>query len=141
MSRVYWDTTLFIYLIEATPGYFKRVRLIHDQILKRGDELCTSVFTFGEVLTGMRKRNDQVGMKALREFMLSDEVTILPFTVEVADRYSSIRAGSRVSQADGIHLASASEAGIDLFFTNDDHLRKQNVPGIKFFADLDGKIV
>lgn len=140
MSRIYWDTMLFIYLIEATPEYFKRTRRIHDGMLERGDELCTSAFTFGEVLTGMRKRNDQPGMKALREFMLSDEVTILPFTLQVSDRYGLIRAEARVSQADGIHLATAAQAGVDVFFTNDTHLRKLTIPGIKFFGDLDGRI-
>jgi hypothetical protein len=45
-----------------------------------------------------------------------------------------------VSQADGIHLASAAAAGVDLFITNDDKLRKLRIPGIRFFADLDGKL-
>ncbi len=141
MSRVYWDTMLFIYLLESTPGCFKKAQRIHDGLLERGDELCTSVFTFGEVLTGMRKRNDQAGMKGLREFMLSDEVSVLPFTLEVSDRYSYIRAGTRVTQADGIHLATAAHHEVDVFFTNDSYLRKLTIPGIKFFADLDGKIL
>ena len=45
-----------------------------------------------------------------------------------------------MSQADGIHLAAAAEAGVDMFFTNDSGLRKLSIPGIKFFADLDGKL-
>jgi hypothetical protein len=51
-----------------------------------------------------------------------------------------IRSVNRVSQADGIHLASAAEAGVDLFFTTDGDLRKLSIPGIKFFADLQGKV-
>jgi len=60
--------------------------------------------------------------------------------MKVAERYSMIRAESRVSQADGIHLATAAAAGVDLFVTNDGDLRKLVIPGIRFFADVDGKI-
>lgn len=140
MSRVYWDTMLFIYLLEAKPDYSKKVKRIHQAMLQRGDILCTSVFTLGEVLTGLRKQKDEAGIRGVKEFMLSDEVEILQFDLEAADRYSMIRAEARVSQADGIHLATAAAAGVDLFITNDDKLRKLEIPGIRFFADLDGKL-
>ena len=64
MSRVYWDSMLFIYLLEANPVYGTQVRRMHEGMLRRGDTLCTSVFTVGEVLTGPRKRNDIAGMSA-----------------------------------------------------------------------------
>jgi predicted nucleic acid-binding protein len=60
--------------------------------------------------------------------------------MEAADRYSLIRAETRVSQADGIHLATAAAAGVDLFITNDEKLQALAIPGIRFFADLDGKV-
>jgi len=141
VSRVYWDSMLFIYLLEAKPGYEKKTKRIYRSMLQREDELCTSVFTFGEVLTGFQKQNDEAGIRGVKEFMLSDEVTILPFDLNAADRYSMIRAQARVSQADGIHLATAASAGVDVFMTNDDQLRKLVIPGIKFFADLDGKVM
>jgi len=141
VNRVYWDSMLFIYLLEANPTFGKRVQRMHEAMLRRGDILCTSIFTVGEVLTGPRKRNDLAGINGLKEFFGSKEVEILPFTLEAADRYSIIRAEERVSQADGIHLAIAAAAGVDLFITNDDKLRKLAVPGIRFFADLDGKVI
>jgi hypothetical protein len=51
-----------------------------------------------------------------------------------------IRADTRVSQADGIHLATAAASKVDLFITNDGELRKLKIQGIRFFADLDGKL-
>lgn len=140
MSRVYWDSMLFIYLLEAKPDYVKKVRRIHSAMLQRGDVLCTSVFTFGEVLTGLRRQRDEEGIRGVREFMLSDEVEILPFNIETADRYSMIRAETRVSQADGIHLATAAAAGVDLFITNDEKLRTLAISGIRLMVDLDGKV-
>jgi predicted nucleic acid-binding protein len=132
---------LFIYLLEGNPEFGERVQRFHEGMQRRGDILCTSIFTIGEVLTGPRKRNDLVGIRGLKKFFGSKEVEILPFTVEAADRYSVIRAETRVSQADGIHLATAAAAGVDLFITNDGKLRTLTVPGIRFFADLDGKVI
>jgi predicted nucleic acid-binding protein len=140
MNRVYWDSMLFIYLLEANPVFGARTQLLYDGMSRRGDILCTSVFTVGEVLTGPRRLNDAAGVKGLKAFFGSKEIEILPFTIEAADRYSMIRADTRVRQADGIHLASAAAAGVDLFITNDGKLRKLKIPGIRFFGDLDGKV-
>jgi predicted nucleic acid-binding protein len=140
VSRIYWDSMLFIYILEGNPTFGPKTRAILNGMIKRGDSLCTSVFTVGEVLTGPRKAGSQSGVDAIKSFFASGSVDLLPFTSETADRCSAIRAGMRVRQADAIHLATASAANVDLFFTNDGPLRKLPVPGIRFFADLDGKV-
>ncbi len=141
MSRIYWDSMLFIYMLEANPTFGPKVHRILNQTVNRGDTLSTSVFTIGEVLTGPRRRGSVSGVDAVRKYFLSGAIEILPFNELTADLYSSIRSTSRVSQADGIHLATAAESSVDIFFTNDHTLRKLSIPGIKFFADLDGKII
>ncbi|MFY9853410.1 MAG: type II toxin-antitoxin system VapC family toxin [Terracidiphilus sp.] len=140
MTRIYWDSMIFIYLIEGNPNFGERVRHFYEGMVRRGDALCTSTFTVGEVLTGPRKRNDMIALRGLTEFFTSGEIEILPFDLEAANRYSIIRATMRCTQADGIHLAAAASAGVDIFLTNDGNLRKLSVPGIKFFADLEGKV-
>ena len=67
MNRVYWDSMLFIYLLEANPVFGERVQRMHEAMLRRGDMLCTSVFTVGEVLTGPRKLNDARGNQRVEE--------------------------------------------------------------------------
>ncbi|MGA9060725.1 MAG: PIN domain-containing protein [Terracidiphilus sp.] len=141
MTRIYWDSMLFIYMLEANPTFGPKVRRILNQIVSRGDRLSTSVFSIGEILTGPRRRGSVSGVDAVNKYFLSGAVEILPFTEATADRYSVIRAANRVSQADGIHLATAAEAAADVFFTNDDGLRRLSIPGVKFFADLDGKVI
>jgi predicted nucleic acid-binding protein len=131
---------VFIYLLEGHPDFGIRVRNLHKTMRRRGDQLCTSVFTIGEVLIGPRKQNDVEGLRILKDFFSSPEVEILPFDMEAADRFSMIRATERVSPPDGIHLATAAAANVDLFVTNDERLRKLTVPGIRFFCDLDGRI-
>ena len=141
MTRVYWDSMLFIYLLEENPAFCEKVRKILNQIVSREHILSTSVFSIGEILTGPRKQGSISGVDAVKRYFLSGAVDILPFTEATADRYSIIRGANRVSQADGIHLASAAESGTDVFFTNDDDLRKLSIPGIKLFADLDGRLI
>jgi predicted nucleic acid-binding protein len=131
---------LFIYLLEGNPIFGPKVHKILNRIVSRGDALSTSVFSIGEILTGPRRRGSTSGVDAVKQYFLSGAVEILPFTEATADRYSVIRSANKVSQADGIHLAAAAEAGVDVFVTNDVELRKLSIPGIKFFADLDGKM-
>jgi len=45
VNRVYWDSMLFIYLLEGNPKFGKRVQRMHEAMLRRGDILCTSIFT------------------------------------------------------------------------------------------------
>jgi len=61
----------------------------------------------------------------------------VPFTIETADHYARIRGTLGLSPAEAIHLASAAQAGTDLFLTNDKRLVGKIVPGIQFIASLD----
>lgn len=141
MSRVYWDSMLFVYMLEAHPINGRLVDKILDSIIRRQDTLCTSVFGAGEVLAGPWRRGSQFEIDTILRFFRGGSVEVLPFTLETADRFASIRATNKVSPADAIHLASAAEAGVDIFVTNDGDLRKLSIPGIRLFADLDGKVI
>jgi hypothetical protein len=66
MSRVHWDTILFVYWFEDHPKYAARVKVIHDEMEKRGDILCTSTFTVGEVLTGPYKQDAVASVSQIR---------------------------------------------------------------------------
>jgi predicted nucleic acid-binding protein len=140
MSLVYWDTMLFIYWLEANPKYGRQVDQIRRRMSQRGDQLCTSVFTLGEILTGAYKTGRTAEAEQIRSFFESGAVRVLPFNTEAADRYATIRAQHNVSPADAIHLASASVTGVDVYLTNDQGIKKLNIEGIQFIAGLDGGI-
>lgn len=138
MSRVYWDSMLFIYLLEGNPSYATRVQQILATHIRRADILCTSVFTIGEVLIGPRKAGFVEGVNRARQFLLrSGGVELIPFTDKTADRYSMIRAATSIKSADAIHLACAAESGVELFITHDKSLLKLTIPGIHFITGLD----
>jgi predicted nucleic acid-binding protein len=137
MSRIYWDTMLFVYWLENHSLYAKRVRHILSKMEERQDHLCTSAFTPGEVLVGPYKLHNFGIAKQIREFFESSFVEVIPYTLATADSYARIRADFGVSPADAIHLACAAQVGTDLFLTNDMALLGKVVPGIHFIAGLD----
>lgn len=137
MSRIYWDSMLFIYWLEDHPQHADRMNRIHERMEARGDKLCTSVITIGEVLTGLYKQDALEIAFRVREAFLSPQIELIPFTPETADSYARIRAVHRVSPADAIHLASAANARVDLFLTNDHRLQPLAIPGIHFIAGMD----
>jgi predicted nucleic acid-binding protein len=137
VSLIYWDTMLFVYLIEYYPEHGPRTEEIRNKMQERGDSLCTSVFTVGELLTGFYKRGAHDLAAEIRESLQPPAVQLLPFDPEVAERYARIRAQHPVSAPDAIHLATASIAGANLFLTNDRKISKLTIPGIDFVAGLD----
>ena len=137
MSRVYWDSMLFIYWLEDHPEFAKRVDAIHSRMEERRDQLITGAFTFGEVLAGVYRKGAPNQGEESRRMLRSVVAEVIPFTIETADHYARIRATSGIAPADAIHLASAAQAGTDLFLTNDQSLLGKIVPGIQFIASLD----
>ena len=140
MSRVYWDTLLFIYWLEDHPEFARRVDAIHSRMEQRQDQLITGAFTFGEVLAGVYRKGAPELADEARRWLRSVVAEVVPFTLETSDRYARIRGISGITPADAIHLASAAQAGTDLFLTNDKQLVGKIVPGIQFIASLDTEL-
>ena len=59
MSRVFWDTNLFIYFLEGHGPHFELVTNLRRSMLSRGDQLLTSTLTLGEVLVKPVERHDE----------------------------------------------------------------------------------
>jgi predicted nucleic acid-binding protein len=134
MTRVFWDTNLFVYLLEG-GAFAARVKHLRARMLERGDQLVTSALTLGELLVQPAERSPA----AVRdhETTLRQIATILPFDASAASRYAAIRADRAIKAPDAIQLACAATAGVDLFITNDDRLSRKHVPDVKFITSLD----
>ena len=136
MSRVFWDTNLFVYLLEGSGAQTDRVRDIYLRMMERGDELLTSTMTLGEVLVKPRElRNHDLAQRY--EQILLRSARLIPFDLAAAGQYSLIRADRTISPPDAIQLACAASARIDLFITADNRLSRKSVNGIQFVASLE----
>jgi uncharacterized protein len=136
MSLIFWDTMIFVYLVEENPTFHRPVSTIRTRMLERGDRLCTSALTLGELLALPYGQNDPQLAETYRKVLLSPHVDLLSFTESTADFFGQIRTDRSITPADAIQLACAAQAGVDLFLTNDRRLARKNIPGIQFIADL-----
>ena len=50
MSKIFWDTNLFIYLLEDKGELAEHVVSLRERMIERHDELLTSALTLGEIL-------------------------------------------------------------------------------------------
>lgn len=141
MSRIYWDTMIFIYWLEDHPQYAKRVHTIHSRMQQRHDQLLTGAFTFGEVLAGVYRKGTADRAQEARRQLQRIVAEVVPFTMDTADRYAQIRGTLGIAPADAIHLACAAQAGTDLFLTNDKRLVGKFIPGIQFVASLEDDLL
>lgn len=135
MSRIFWDTNLFIYLFEANGSFSDRVTEIRKSMNRRGDQLFTSTLTVGEILAGPARagRND---LARKYEQALVASCVLISFDVPAAREFAQIRRDKTLKPPDAMQLACASVAQIDLFITNDDRLSQKTIPGIQFIAPL-----
>ena len=136
MSRIFWDSNLFIYLFEDYDEHTARVAQLRNQMLKRNDQLLTSTFTLGEILV----KPIEMGLHSLRrryEDVLQAISTLVPLDLEAATIYASIRQDRTIKSPDAIQLACAAQARTDLFITNDGHLSGKVIPGIHFIVPLE----
>ena len=136
MSKVFFDTNVFIYMFEGLEPNRSRTLAIRKRMLDRGDRAVTSAMTLGEVLV----RPTKLGQTSLIEQYdraIRSTTQVVSFDASVAWRYASLRATHKLRNADAIQLACAAHFGVDLFVTNDADLHKLNVPGIGFIAPLE----
>ena len=136
MSRVFWDTNLFIYLFEDDGPNGTRVRALRERMNERGDTLVTSALTLGE----LQVKPLEAGRPELAERyrdVLRRAVEVIPFDFDAATTFATLRAQSRIKSPDAIQLACAAAARTDLFITNDARLSSLTVPGVQFLTSLD----
>lgn len=136
MSRVFWDTNLFIYLVEGAGTRYAQTRALAEQMQERGDELFASTLSLGEVLVvPYRSGNDEVAISY--EQFFRNSVQLVPFDDQAARYFAEIRRDRSIRSPDAILLASAAYAEVDVFFTNDEKLSKKRIPRIGRIATLD----
>ena len=136
MSRVFWDTNLFIYLFEGYGNLSERVISLRHAMLARGDQLLTSALTLGEVLVKpVQQGEEELARKY--EDAIAGAALLLPFDAKAARIYATLRCDRSLRAPDAIQLACAAGAGVDLFITSDARLHAKRVERIQFIVPLE----
>ena len=136
MSRIFWDTNLFVYLLEDYGQLSERVAEVRKRMLSRKDQLYTSTLTLGEILVKPRETNDEQGIRRFIE-ALNGIAVLVSLDQHVARIYASVHQDRSIRAPDAIQLACAAAARSDLFITNDERLSRKSVPGVQFITSLE----
>ena len=138
LSRVFWDSNIFIYLLEDFGLDSERVATMRRRMLEHGDQLITSALTLGEV-TVKARRSGNLDLARQYESAILASSLVIAFDVQAARIFSEVRsnANRKVHPADAVQLACAAMAGTDLFVTNDKSLHAIRVPGIQFITSVE----
>jgi predicted nucleic acid-binding protein len=136
MSRVFWDTNIFIYFFENHGEQGNSARGLRERMLRRGDQLITSAMTVGEILVKPRQRQDLDRCKEY-ERAITATALVLPFDLDAARRFSALRLDRSLRAPDAIQLACAATVDTDLFITNDSRLSGLKVDGVQFIVSLE----
>ncbi len=135
MSRIFWDTNLFVYLLEDKGQLTERVVSLRERMIERGDELLTSTLTLSEILVKpLETGHEDLAQRYEQAIMAA--ASVVPFDQSAAHAFAAVRRDGTIRPPDAIQLACASVAGTDLFVTNDQRLSRKVVPGVHFIQSL-----
>ena len=137
MSRIFWDTNLFIYLLEGAGDLFQHTKRVLDRMAARKDELITSTLTLGEVMAKPLELGQKDIAVRYERFLSSPGVQLVSFDRDAARIFARLRADRTIRPPDAIQLSCAATAAANLFITNDARLSKKTVPGVDFIVPLD----
>jgi predicted nucleic acid-binding protein len=138
VNRIFWDSNIFVYLLEDYADDSERVASMRQRMLEHGDRLVTSALTVGEV-TVKARQSGQLELCQRFEDAIVRSAEIVVFDLEAARVYSKLRAdpGRNIRPADAMQLACAAVSEIDLFVTNDKKLLQLRVSGIRFITSVE----
>jgi predicted nucleic acid-binding protein len=137
MSKVFWDSMLFIHLVEDHADYAPVVLKLLERCSERGDTLYTSHLSIAETLVGIAdgSAKEKVFLSTLNElafrFVDFGGTAVQPFRV--------LRAQHGLKPPDAMNLACASALRCDMYLTGDKQLLKKHlhVPGIHFIVNFE----
>ncbi len=135
MSRIFWDTNIYIYLFENYGEFSRQAVNLREKMLARGDLLLTSALTLGEVLVKPMERGDERLCEEYEKAITATSL-LLPLDVKAGKVYAALRQDRTLRAPDALQLACAAVAGCDLFVTNDRRFQGKTVPGIHFIVPL-----
>ncbi len=137
-SRLYLDTNIFIYALEAYPEYQSFLTILFASIDTGQYTAITSELTLAEVLIKPMMNNNQDIQQIYEETIQSSlSLTVVPIDRQTLVEAARIRAESdAIHLPDAIHLATARIHCCSSFLTNDKRLKAFSGISICIISDV-----
>lgn len=126
-KKAYFDTNLFIYLIEKHPAYAEEVTALIQHLDAIGCQVLTSELTLAECLVKPYADKDTDSQERYQQGIQSSPfLDVKPVSKDILVKSAQLRAELNNKLPDSIHLATAIEHGCDVFIGNDKSLKSNS---------------
>lgn len=122
MLRLYWDSCVLIYRLQAVEPWNETIAKL--LATKSEHRLVLTELTRLECRVKPLRDNDDATLMAFECFFTSPRIEYAPLSRQVFDLAAELRAYHRLKTPDALHLASALAAGCHEFWTNDRRLER-----------------
>lgn len=118
--RVALDTSVFIYQLEANPGYLPFTDRVFACLERPGHSAVTSTITMTELLVHPYRSNDEQQVDAFYGLLATyPNLEWIAPSLEIADRAAQLRAMHRLRTPDALQAATAISEEASGLITND----------------------
>ena len=118
-ARVYVDTNIWIYYVEANPAFLPKVLGVLRKASNAGARLVTSELAMAECLIGPSRHGDRDLLALYEDFFAEGDFEVVRLDGALARRAALSGGALGLKLIDAIHYVSAHEAGCDYFLTGD----------------------
>jgi predicted nucleic acid-binding protein len=119
-KRVYFDTNIFIYLLEGNETLRAQIDALKASILEGDCSIFASDLVFTEILPPLVRSGNTEATNRLLEFLQEENAfRLVPLTRDVCIQAGVLRGQTGMKTPDAIHVASAMAENCNAFLTND----------------------
>lgn len=118
--KVYFDTNIFIYVLNNTPGYAEPCLALLQACADRRLIGLTGDVTLAELLVKPLQVNDAAAVAAVRDLLIEDgAIALVNHDRAAFEEAARLRARHGLKMVDALQLATARQAGAACMISND----------------------
>lgn len=118
--RVYFDTNIFIYLLEGTAEFEAQMSELREGLQNREFEACASDLILTELLPPLVKNDNEEGIQTVVSLLNEREFFArIPCSQDVFIQAGFLRGRFGMKTPDAMHVSLALEGRCQVFLTND----------------------
>ena len=134
---IFLDTAPFIYFFEQHPDYFPALAMLFDRLYETDAQAITSIITYIELTTLPARQGKKQLVRKYRDYLSNSEnISIFPLDMDIADHAVELRAHHNFKKPDAIQLGTAVACGADYILTNDKAWKKFEEVKVLLVKDL-----
>lgn len=137
VSKTFFDTAPFIYLLENHPDFYQKVADFITKSVADKVQFETSVLTFTEFCVKPEQMDRQDLIQDFEMFLQTLDFNLATISLSIAKTAYKLRAKySFLKGMDSLQVATAMELGCDSFFTNDKKLARVKEISVVVVSEL-----